>query len=139
MCFGAACLEAQGLAPKPSPKPRINGPAVFGVRPGRPMLYSIPASGERPMQFSAQRLPKGLTLDARTGRISGCIKDRGEYVVRLSARNRPASAERACKIVGGDTLALTPPMGWSSWYCARGNISDAYIRAQADAMVSSGL
>src|SRR5262245_62091378 len=98
MCLGAACLEAQGLTPKPSPKPRINGPSVYGVRPGRPLVYSIPASGERPMQFSARRLPKGLSLDPNTGRISGCVKDRGEYAVTLRAKNRLGSAERAFKI-----------------------------------------
>ena len=132
-------LQAQILTPKPSSQPRINGPAVIGVRPGRPLLYGIPASGERPMQFSAKGLPKGLTLDSRSGYISGRLMNRGEYSLTLRVQNRFGSAERAFKIIAGDTLALTPPMGWSSWYCARGNIGDAYIRAQADAMVSSGL
>ncbi|MBN2088876.1 carbohydrate-binding protein [candidate division KSB1 bacterium] len=38
-----------------------------------------------------------------------------------------------------DDLALTPPMGWNSWnyfYC---NVSESMIRAQADAMVNSGM
>lgn len=36
-------------------------------------------------------------------------------------------------------LASTPPMGWSSWNHFGCHISDAIIRAQADALVSSGL
>src|SRR5512135_1904638 len=36
-------------------------------------------------------------------------------------------------------LARTPPMGWSSWNHFGTQISDATIRAQADAMVSNGL
>src|SRR6476646_5370431 len=32
--------------------PRINGPGIFGVRPNHPFLYTIPATGERPMTFS---------------------------------------------------------------------------------------
>lgn len=36
-------------------------------------------------------------------------------------------------------LAATPPMGWSTWNYFHHNISDAVIRAQADAMVSSGM
>lgn len=36
-------------------------------------------------------------------------------------------------------LALTPPMGWSTWNHFHHDISDALIRAQADAMVSSGM
>ena len=36
-------------------------------------------------------------------------------------------------------LAKTPPMGWNSWNHFRLEISDAIIRAQANAMVTSGL
>jgi alpha-galactosidase len=36
-------------------------------------------------------------------------------------------------------LAVTPPMGWNSWNHFAGKIDDATIRAQADAMVSSGM
>jgi alpha-galactosidase len=36
-------------------------------------------------------------------------------------------------------LAPTPPMGWNSWNHFAGKIDDATVRAQADAMVSSGM
>ena len=36
-------------------------------------------------------------------------------------------------------LAATPPMGWNSWNHYKCAISDALIRAQADAMVASGM
>jgi alpha-galactosidase len=36
-------------------------------------------------------------------------------------------------------LAATPPMGWNSWNRYACDVSDALIRKQADAMVSSGL
>src|SRR5262249_30944573 len=65
--------EALILTPVPSPKPRINGTKVFGVRPGNPFLFTIAATGQRPMAYSAKGLPAGLTLDARTGRISGKV------------------------------------------------------------------
>ena len=39
----------------------------------------------------------------------------------------------------GDTIALTPPMGFNTWNHFHRDISDAKIRAAADAMVSSGL
>jgi alpha-galactosidase len=38
-----------------------------------------------------------------------------------------------------DNLARTPPMGWNSWNHFAGRIDDKTVRAQADAMVSSGL
>jgi hypothetical protein len=43
------------LTPPAPATPRINGPNVFGVRPGSPFLYTIPATGERPMTFSIER------------------------------------------------------------------------------------
>ena len=46
--FGAE--EAVVLTPKPwTRSPRINGARVFGVRPGPPFLFTIAATGERPM------------------------------------------------------------------------------------------
>jgi len=36
-------------------------------------------------------------------------------------------------------IAATPPMGWNSWNHFHGDVSDAIVRAMADAMVSSGM
>ena len=36
--------------------PRINSAKVFGVRPGAEILYTIAATGERPMKFTASIL-----------------------------------------------------------------------------------
>jgi alpha-galactosidase len=127
------------LTPKPPATPRINGPKVYGVRPGHPFLFTIPASGERPMEFAADDLPAGLTLDPQTGIITGVVGERGEYAVTLRAKNSLGSAERKFKIVCGDTIALTPPLGWNSWNCFAGAVDDAKVRSAADAMVRSGL
>jgi alpha-galactosidase len=37
------------------------------------------------------------------------------------------------------SVAATPPMGWNSWNHFKRKIDDATVRAQADAMVSSGM
>ncbi|MEO6816619.1 MAG: hypothetical protein ABI177_07940 [Edaphobacter sp.] len=37
------------------------------------------------------------------------------------------------------SLTATPPMGWNIWNHFRKQIDDASVRAQADAMVSSGM
>jgi len=127
------------LTPKPRPEPRINGAKVFGVRPGSPFLFTIAATGERPLQFSAEGLPAGLKLDSSTGRISGSLDRAGEYRVLLSASNRRGGTERPFRIVCGETLALTPHMGWNSWYVWENHVTDKILRDAADAMVSSGL
>jgi len=36
-------------------------------------------------------------------------------------------------------LARTPPMGWNSWNHFACEVSDAVVRAQADAIVTSGM
>jgi alpha-galactosidase len=132
-------MKSLTVTPKPSPRPRINGAKVFGVRPGSPFLYTIPATGKRPIQFESVGLPEGLTLDAKSGHITGELRKRGEYLVTLKAVNALGAAERQFKIVVGDRIALTPPLGWNSWNCFASDVDDGKVRAAADAMVKSGL
>src|ERR1700761_93891 len=103
------------LTPKSGPEPRINGPKIFGVRPGHPVVFTIPATGDRPMKFSADKLPSGVKLDANTGQLSGNITKEGTYEMVVHAKNKVGEAKRPFKIVVGETIALTPPMGWNSW------------------------
>ncbi len=127
------------LTPKPGPKPKITGPKIFGVRPGSPVLFTVTATGDRPMKFSAQDLPAGLALDAATGRITGRLDEPGEYRIVLAAENAEGRAERPFRIKVGDAICLTPPMGWNSWNCWARAVDDKKIRASAKAMVDSGL
>jgi alpha-galactosidase len=128
------------LTPKPGPAPKINGPNVYGARPGHPFVYRIPCTGFRPMRFSAEGLPPSLRLDKNTGILSGNVPERrGEYPITLHATNKEGSSVRAFKIVVGDTLALTSPMGWNDWYTYYDRISEKVIREAADAMITSGM
>jgi alpha-galactosidase len=127
------------LTPGASPLPRINGARVFGARPGNPFLYSVAATGTRPMKFSAKGLPAGLALDSSTGRITGTLAGPGTYRVTIRAGNGLGTSERVLTIVSGDQVALTPPLGWNSWNCFASAVDDAKVRAAADAMVTSGL
>lgn len=125
--------------PRPSAMPRINGPGIFGVRPGHPFLYRIPATGDRPVTFATETLPDGLKLDSQTGQITGSLGKAGDYVVTLHAKNAKGSAEKRFKIVVGETIALTPPMGWNSWNHYAGRVSAEVVLANAMAMVTSDL
>ncbi len=129
------------LTPKPSRKPRINGAKVYGVRPGRPFLYRIPATGQRPLRFTVKNLPKGLSIDTKTGIINGCIKDETKRTLQttLIAENAFGKDEREFRIVVGDRLALTPPMGWNHWYIHYIDITDTLMRQAADVMIKSGM
>jgi alpha-galactosidase len=132
--------EAPEILSPPAPAtPRINGPAVFGVRPGAPFLYAIPASGQRPMTFAIDGLPAGLALDATTGHITGMLASPGEHIVTLRAKNALGEARKTFRIVAGDRIALTPPMGWSSWNCWGDAVSAEHVLSSARAMASKGL
>jgi alpha-galactosidase len=112
---------------------------VFGVRPGSPLLFTVPATGERPLTFSVEALPEGVQFDAKTGRLTGVIRKQGEYRVTLTARNAKGEARRELRLVVGPRIALTPPMGWNSWNCWGRNVDAAKISAAAKAMAESGL
>ncbi len=127
------------LTPPPVAAPRIQGPLVYGGRPGHPFLHRIGAQGERPMTFSADGLPKGIDLDPVTGILSGMVPDAGEYPMILHARNSHGTARRSFTLRAGNTLALTPPMGWNPWYTHYDRITDAVVREAGEAMIRSGM
>jgi alpha-galactosidase len=131
--------EAVALTPAPGPQPHLCGARVTGVRPGHPFLYAIPVTGERPLSFSAEKLPAGLALDAASGRITGTLSAKGVHEVVVRAKNARGSDQRVLRIVCGEQIALTPPLGWNSWNCFAGAVDDAKVRSAADAMVASGL
>lgn len=138
---GAALMQAPGAirTPPAADAPRINGPRVYGQRPGRPFFYHLPVSGRRPMTLAASGLPDGLVLDGATGNLTGTVARAGEYPVTFTATNAFGSASAVVRLVLGPKLCLTPPMGWNSWNCFHRTISDEQIRAAAEALVATRL
>ena len=120
-------------------RPDFHGPRVIGATPGRDFLFQVPHTGVAPLVISASGLPRGLRM-TDTGLIRGKVQTTGIYAVRLTATNRAGSVNRRLRIVAGQhKLALTPPMGWNSWYVyGSANTGDRTMSA-ADAMVKSGL
>lgn len=131
--------DAVILTPNSGPQPRINSAKVVGVRPGHDLLYTVAATGDRPMTFSADDLPAGLQLDPDTGHLTGKLAEAGDHVVTLHAKNALGEATGTLKIVCGAKIGLTPAMGWNSWNCFASAVTAEKVKAAADAMVSSGL
>jgi alpha-galactosidase len=127
------------LTPKVADAPRINGARVFGVRPWSPFLFSVAATGKAPLRFIADSLPKGLKIDPVTGIITGSVGKKGEYVVKLKVENPIGCVTRDLKIVVGNRISLTPPLGWNSWNCWGLSVSDKKVRSSAEYMRTSGL
>ncbi len=128
------------LTPTTSPAPRINPPRITGVRPGSPFIFRIPCTGKRPIKFVVEGLPEGLSV-SEDGIITGKIvsRERRTYEVLINAENEFGKDKNVLKIVVGDTLALTPPMGWNHWYAFYDRVTAEIIKQSADIMVSSGM
>ena len=135
----ATSRASEIITPRPAPTPRINGPLVYGCRPGHPFLYRIPCQGERPIHFEVKGLPKELILDKKSGIITGKTPAKGDYDLIIQAKNSKGMDERKLKLLAGDKLALTPPMGWNHWYAHYDRITDKMMREAADVMISSGM
>ena len=97
---GDAVAAAEGpgeiLTPPPPPAPRINSPSVFGVTPGAPFLYTIPATGERPMAFSVDGLPVDEQCKLVAVSRAGAWETAGSWGVTYSG---------TAKVTGSTTIA----------------------------------
>jgi alpha-galactosidase len=122
-----------------STQPKINGPRLYGASPGKEFMYTIAAIGSRPMQFEVKNLPKGVKINKTSGVISGTIKKAGEYTLELVAQNEFGKASKSFTLVIGDRLALTPPMGWSSWYSFGRNVTLDKVVRSAEIIKEKGL
>ncbi len=127
------------LTPPAAKAPRINTPAVYGARPGNPFFYRVPVAGTRPMEIAVSGLPEGLVFNPAAQLVIGRTARRGEYDVSISAENAFGMAKKTFKIVIGDRLALTPPLGWNSWNAFASTVTGDIVRRTADAMHDLGL
>ncbi len=118
-------------AAEPGAAPRFNGARVIGFHPGTPLIFTLAVSGERPLEFSAKKLPAGLALDPKTGVITGKLMNTGDFAFTATAKNSAGKASAKIKIVCGDNLALTPPMGWNSYDAFGDNVVESEVLANA--------
>ena len=118
--------------------PRINAPEAYGASTGKPLIFRVPAFGQRPLSFSG-RLPKGLSI-SRDGIITGSVKRAGEYKMKIRAENALGSDEMTVKlIIGRGALLQTPLIGWTSWNAFLHAYDQNTITDTAHALIETGL
>jgi len=128
------------LTPPAPATPRFNSVPLFGVRPGSPVIYRFPVSGERPMKFTCADLPAGLKLTEADGVLSGKIDRAGDYTFTVVAENAKGKASQTFTLKVGDRMiGLTPPMGWNSWNCWALSVSQEKVMSSAQALLDKGL
>ena len=118
--------------------PRFHAPAVFGARPGNCFFLPLPVEGKN-LCLTCVNPPPGTVFNAASGTLSGKIAVPGLYPVMFEAENPAGTASCRIDLIVGETIQLTPPMGWNSWYCFSEGVSDARIRSIANALVDRGL
>lgn len=127
------------LTPLPPETPRINGAKIFGVRPGSPFLFKIPATGKKPLSYSVRNLPPGLKIDSVTGIITGKLIKAGTYKMNFIVKNSLGESSEEFTVKCGNLLSLTPPMGWNSWNCWGLSVSEEKVISSAQALINKGL
>jgi hypothetical protein len=127
------------LTPPAPATPRYNGPLVFGVRPGSPVIFRLAFSGEKPMKYAVEGLPEGVVLDPDKGVLSGSCDKAGDYPLVFTATNSKGSARASFTLKVGSQIGLTPPMGWNSWNCWGLSVSQEKVMASAAAFINRGL
>ena len=133
------CLLAQNKNALFEGAPVFHGAQVVGNYPNTPFIFTIPTTGARPITFEVKNLPAGLLLDPSTGIITGNVKTPGEYKLKVTATNSKGNSEEEIKIVIGETLCLTPAMGWNSWNVFTKTLDEKMVMDMADAMVNTGM
>ncbi|MGC9261769.1 MAG: hypothetical protein ACP5I8_17025, partial [Phycisphaerae bacterium] len=121
------------------PEPEFHGPRVIGGTPGKPFLFRVPFTGKGSIALSVDNLPAELRM-SDDGIISGRVPHTGEYRLLFQAVNAHGKARRVIRLIAGQNkLGLTPQMGWNAFNALSGENSAALTRANADALLSSGL
>lgn len=123
--------------------PRFGGARAFGATPNREFRHLVPLCGARDgLVFSVAKgaLPEGVSLDARTGVLSGRCARAGRYDFTVCATNAEGRAERdIVLLIGDDKRGQCPMMGWTSWNAHTYYVSQERVLRAARAMVAKGL
>ena len=80
-------------------------------------------------------------MNPENGQVAGRITcaETKTYNVTLQAKNSKGSYAKAFRIVVGDKIALTPPLGWNSWNCWHQRVSQAKVLESIKANVPASI
>ena len=103
-------------------------------------MFMIPASGDEPLTFAAKNLPAGLTLDAKTGLITGIAESRRPHRGRRSPSPTRRQGDRHDSRSLAARSARVDAAARMEFVERLGQHGDGRAReASADGMVKSGL
>jgi alpha-galactosidase len=116
----------------PSAEPQIVGTTVFASKPGSELLFTVGATGQQPLSFSAAGLPAGVTLSS-TGTLAGTTPTAGTYPITVTATNSAGTTQSTITLQAQDTLSATPAMGWNSYDSFGATVTESELMEAAQA------
>ena len=118
--------------------PKINLPRIIGGSSGKPILFRIPVTGKRPIEYSAQNLPNGLILDGNI--LKGKVEENGGYEFTLVVKNNLGVSKKKITLeIKDQNVLVTPLLGYTSWNAFAQHVTQSDIEGIAEKMVSLGI
>ena len=118
--------------------PKINVPSIVGASSKKPILIRIPVTGKRPIEYSVENLPCGLSLENNI--ISGSIENDGSYEIVIKAKNSLGEYEKKITIeIADQNVLVTPLMGFTTWNAFAQHVRQSDVENIASRMVELGI
>lgn len=126
---------------KPKPfegKPILNVPGILGFSTGKPIIYRIPALGERPIKINIKNLPSSLHFDGMI--ITGIVPDNFDGNIVIEAENFLGKDVKTVRlIIDYDTVLLTPLLGFTTWNAFGSDVNQTNVENAGELLVKTGL
>ena len=118
--------------------PKIHMPSIFGIVAGKPLLYHIPVTGQRPMEICVEGLCDGVKFE--NGMLLGEAKTHQVFRIQVRAKNELGQTEKTVEVtVGENTQLLTPLLGFTTWNAFANKVRQEDVEQTAEQMAKRGL
>lgn len=118
--------------------PKINMPSVIGASSKKPIIFRIPVTGQRPIEYSVENLPKGLSLNGNI--LTGSVESDGNYEFVVKAKNSVGQAEKTVVLeIKDQNVLVTPLLGFTSWNAFGSTVTQNDVENIASRLVELGI
>ena len=118
--------------------PKINMPSIIGASSKKPVIFRIPVTGKRPIEYAAKDLPSGLYL--KDNILIGTIENDGEYEIFLFAKNSLGECEKKITLeIKDQNVLVTPLLGFTTWNAFESAVTQNDVEKIALRLVELGI
>lgn len=119
-------------------KPQINLPSIIGASSKKPILIRIATTGQRPIEYEAIDLPKGVYLEDNI--LQGMVENSGEYQITFIAKNALGRNEKKIILeIKDQNVLVTPLLGFTTWNAFESAVTQDDVENIASRLVELGI